>query len=384
VRAGAVLGIFGVLASCEPDLPTPTQLIGRRATTTLAPSDPHPWLAAGVFRPTPPVVLDGRLALLGARLDDNGSTVRGTAWLLVVGELAGRLKPELTVDVGHETLTVPLVAALHPLEWRRGDVVAADFAVTPKGGSGPIGIGVADAGRRWPGGPVVVGHRTTDTTGSTGTTGTTAQGEVLALRRHDPIVIDGVLDEADWQRAMPVTLRPWKTGATVSQATTLRLLWDDDALWVAFDVDDDDPHSPYTTRDEPLYESEALEVFIDADFDRDVYVELQASPTNVHFDAAFSGGARKGMDVGWNAPIVTATTARPGGYVQEWQIPVAGLRDVPAGEPRAGARWAINVFRLERRRQGAQVTGTEASALSPPERGDFHALDRFGALIFQP
>jgi len=374
VRAGATFTLVAALAACELALPTPTHLIGRRATTPLSDAA-RPWLASGVFRPAAPVVLDGRLALLGARLDDTDRTVRGTAWLLVVGELAGRLKPELTVDVGGERLAVPLVAALHPLEWRAGDVVEVDFAVTPKAGSGPVALGVADAGRRWPGGPVVVGTRKA--------TGTTPPGEAAAPRRRAPITVDGVLDEPDWQRAVPVTLRPWKSGAPVSQATTLRFLWDDESLWVAFDVDDDDPWSPYLRRDEPLYESEALELFIDADGDGDVYVELQASPTDVHFDAAFAGGARRGMDVGWDAPFVTATTARPGGYVQEWQIPIASLRDVPVGGL-AGARWSINAFRLERRRQGPQVTTTEASALSPPERGDFHALDRFGTLVFLP
>lgn len=372
-RAPAVALSLLWLVACEPTLPAPRGLIGRQTITPIPPAPP--WLASGVVRPPTPVVLDGRLALLGVRLDDVVTAVRGTAWLLVVGELAGRLRPELTIDVGDERLQVPLVAALHPLEWQDGDVVAVDFSVSPKGG-GPIAIGVADAGRRWPGGPVVVGERAAPTA--------TPAGEVTARRRQGVLVLDGVLDERDWQRATTTTLRPWRTGAPLSQATTVRFLWDDESLWVGFDVDDDDPHSPYTARDEPLYESEALEVFIDADADRDVYVELQASPLNVHFDAAFAGGPRQGMDVAWNAPFATATSARPGGYTQEWRIPVAALRDVPAGEPRVGGRWAINAFRLERRRQGTQVTATEASALSPPERGDFHTLDRFVTLVFLP
>jgi hypothetical protein len=382
VRPGPLVALpLVMLAACEPTLPTPTTLIGRRATTPLSSSSSAssttmaPWQGSDVVRPAAPVLLDGRLALLGVRLDDIVTTVRGTAWLLVVGELAGRLKPELTVDVGDERLTVPIAAALHPLEWRAGDVVAVDFSVTPKGG-GEIAVGVADAGRRWPGGPVVVGTRAT--------VASTPAGTAVARRRRGELTLDGVLDEADWSPAPTTTLRPWKTGAPLSQATTVRFVWDDEALWVAFDVDDDDPHSPYTTRDDPLYESEALEVFIDADSDRDVYVELQASPQNVHFDAAFAGGPRKGMDVTWNAPFATATSTRPGGYTQEWRIPVAALRDVPAGEPRADARWSINVFRLEQRRQSGLVTATEASALSPPERGDFHALDRFGTLVFAP
>lgn len=365
--------IVSAVAACDAPV-APTTLVGRR-TVMPVPASP-PWLATGVVRPATPTVFDGRLELLGAQLDDaDGATLRGTLWWLVVGDLAGRLKPELVVTVGPERLTQPLTAALHALEWRRGDVVEVAFSVRPTAG-GQVGVGVMDAGRAWPGsdGDVfVIGSRA----GRGG-----GDEAPIARRRLGPVTVDGVLDEPDWLAAPAFTLRPWQTGATVTMATTVRFLWDDATLFVGFDVDDDDPWSPYTKRDEPLYESEALEVFIDADADRDVYVELQASPTGVQFDAAFAGGARRGMDVAWDAPFVTTTATRPGGYTQEWAIPVAALRGIPAGEPRVGARWSVNVFRLERRRAGGRVVATEASALSPPERGDFHALDRFVGLVF--
>lgn len=378
----AALVVCG-LTACDGPLMAPTTLLTRRGS---APIPAHaPWLTDGVVRPATPTVFDGRLALLGVRLDDVDRVVRGMAWWQVTGDLAGRVKPELAVLVGDEALSTPIAVALHPLEWRAGDVVEVAFALTPQGTTaGPIAIGITDAGRRWHGS----GGSVKDNAVVVGARAARAEAAgVVAVRRRGDVVIDGALDEAAWAAAAPLPLRPWKTGEVVTGATTVRFVWDDDALLVGFDVDDDDPFSPYTTRDDPLYESEALEVFIDADGDRDVYVELQASPTNVHFDAAFAGGARKGMDVGWNAPFVTATSSRPGGYTQEWRIPVAALKDIPAGEPKEGANWRVNVFRLERRRQhdrqGERVTATEASALSPPERGDFHALDRFTLLGFR-
>ncbi len=367
-----------LLSGCEPPLPAPLALVTRTEVRPLSstPSSPSlPWQAEAVVALDPPAILDRRLALIGVRLDDTAAVVAGTAWLLVVGELAGRT-PELVVDVGGERLLAPIAVALHPLEWRPGDVVAVDFAVSPTGRGVPIAIGVSDAGRTWPGGPVVVGARAAG--------GLLAPDVVRAVKRRGQVVLDGALDEAAWQQAPSFSLRPTLKGAVVTQATTVRFVWDETALWIGFDVDDDDPHSPYRERDAPLYESEALELFIDADGDHDVYVELQASPSDVVFDASFAGGPRQRMNLGYDLPWTTATQARPQGFSQEWRIPVAGLLDIPPGEPRPGARWQINVFRLERRRRDGVVVATEASALSPPGRPDFHALEALTTLLFAP
>ncbi|MDP2343173.1 MAG: carbohydrate-binding family 9-like protein [Deltaproteobacteria bacterium] len=196
------------------------------------------------------------------------------------------------------------------------------------------------------------------------------------------IVVDGVLDEPDWQRAVPLRLRHYLDKGALSFNTTAKLLWTADALYLAFDADDDDAFSPYSKRDDPLYESEAYEIFIDADGDADVYVELQSNAFDVHFDAAFAGGARKHMEVAYDVDFATRSVVAAGRLVQEWRIPVAALRDVPAGEPRVGATWQANLFRLERRRQDGKVTETEASAWSPPLKNDFHNLQRFGTLVF--
>ena len=56
----------------------------------------------------------------------------------------------------------------------------------------------------------------------------------------------------------------------------------------------------------------------------------------------------------------------------------------PAHEPKVGAIWKVNLFRLERIRDGAKtrVIKNEASAWSSPLSGDFHNLDRFASITF--
>jgi hypothetical protein len=50
-----------------------------------------------------------------------------------------------------------------------------------------------------------------------------------------------------------------------------------------------------------------------------------------------------------------------------------------ARPPRPGSRWRANLYRLETHNRAGEVEG---QAFSPPYRGDFHALDRFGWLLF--
>ncbi len=405
------------LAACERDLPEAHTLIGPSGVRPIAASDEPPW--QGHALPTP-LQWDRRLALMGLMSDVDSQRVQITVWLLVTGELAGRLKPELVLafqgrGASGARQSLPLSAALTPLEWRPGDVVVVSGVVTvpEKAAPGPVELFIADAGPRWPaaarspgGGRahadrVIVGELKP-------AAAAIADDDAHATRTRQPVRIDGLLDDEVWARALPRTLKPYRNGSPVSAATSVRFAYDDDAVYVAFDVDDDDPFSPYDTRDDPLYEGEALELFIDADGDGVEYVELQANIKDVHFDAAFAGGPRRGMRVQYDLPFETKTTMRAGGYVMEWRVPMAGIADLPlptsapasattsasttspsttlgAATTAARAPWRIQAFRLERRRDaGGAVVATEASSLWPIERNDFHALDRMGLLRFDP
>lgn len=340
---------------------------------------------------SPQPEFDGRLRLLDvdvAAQATAGSSVRVSSTWLVTGELAGRPKPQVVVEVAGGVGQGGFATSFTSLQWRPGDVVVGvvdvPVAAATPAGTARVHVGISDAGRRWLVDVATKDHLVDVAAVSIAAAPMVARGpQWQAHKRQQPITIDGHLDERDWQDAAVFTLGPYKVGTPEpQQKTQVRLLWDEAAVYVAFDVDDDDPFSPYTNNDDPLYDSEALEVFIDADGDADVYVELQASPTDVRFDAAFSGGPRKNMDRSFNADVVVKSDKRPGGYVQEWRINTASLRDIPVGEPAVGARWRINVFRLERRRVGEVVVSTEASAWSAIAANDFHALDRMGTLVF--
>jgi hypothetical protein len=94
------------------------------------------------------------------------------------------------------------------------------------------------------------------------------------------------------------------------------------------------------------------------------------------------------MDLTWDSGMKSAVKVRgtlddasdrDSGWTVELQIPLARLAEVPRLPPQAGDRWRFNLYRLElpdRRTQQGQ-------AFSPLFVGDFHALPRFGWLVFQ-
>ncbi|HEY4222014.1 MAG TPA: carbohydrate-binding family 9-like protein [Myxococcota bacterium] len=345
-------------------------------------------------------LLDGRLRLIGATVKTTakpGEKVPLTLAFLVERECAG--SPMVFVHVAAPGAEVNQAQADHALpltasEWRPGDLLVDTVDIDIPASIGVdellVWAGLYEGKQRWSVSPsaahdgnnrVEVGRIHVD-----GAPPFRVEAEVH--ERKQPIQIDGVLDEPDWARA--AVLGPfiaWDAKTAITRATTAKLLWDADNLYLAFRGEDPDVFTPYRKRDDPLYESEAVEIFIDADGDKDVYVELQAAPQNdVHFDAAFAGGRRKNMDTRYDVDYQTKTVVDATGFTSEWRIPVKPLKDVPMGEPHAGASWKINLFRLERVRDASKtrVIKNEASAWSTPLSGDFHNLDRFGTITFVP
>ena len=102
------------------------------------------------------------------------------------------------------------------------------------------------------------------------------------------IKIDGVLDEDDWKQASPIKMVDVGHGTPSWYATTVRLLYDDTNLYVAFECDDPDVVSSFEKHDDPIWKQDVVELFIDADGDEKGYVELHVSPANVRFDAVWA------------------------------------------------------------------------------------------------
>jgi len=214
-------------------------------------------------------------------------------------------------------------------------------------------------------------------------------GDYVVHRAPAPPQIDGVLAESLWDRAERAG--PFVRsldGKPASAATEARLLWDDEHLYVAFLAEDANVSGAFSGDDEKLYTSNVVELFLNPSGDGANYDEIEVAPTNALFDASFTGGPRKGMDLSWSSHARhavhvdgTLNDARDAdrGWTVELAIPFASLTGMPRPRPARGDRWKFNLYRL---RQGPGQPG-EGQAYSPPMRGDFHALDRFAWLRFE-
>ena len=209
-----------------------------------------------------------------------------------------------------------------------------------------------------------------------------------APRLKGPIVIDGDLNDAAW-KDVPSTGAFVRTGdgQTPKFRTEAKVAWDDTALYVSFDSQDDDVWAKLDKNDDPIYGEEVVEIFVDADGDGKTYNEMQVSPKNVTFDAYFPA-RRTGMDLAWSSGMTTAVKVRgtlnnpddkDDGWSAELKIPVANLAAVPHWPPLPTDKWRFNLYRLE---WHTNRTNNEGSAFSPPLVGDFHHLPRFGILEF--
>lgn len=202
--------------------------------------------------------------------------------------------------------------------------------------------------------------------------------------------IDGVLDDEAWKGAPEVTLGGSLDGHAITERRThVRLTWDDTHVYVAFDCEDPDVWGSLKNKDDPIYNEDVAEVFFDANGDGATYNELQVSPHNVNFDAAFV--ARRSdlpTAMKWESGMKTAVKVRgtidddsdrDEGWSAEMAIPIANLNQVPHVPPQKGDVWRFNAYRLEHYVRRQQIDG---QAFSPLFVGDFHALPRFGKLLF--
>ena len=210
--------------------------------------------------------------------------------------------------------------------------------------------------------------------------------EYHVTRAPKPPVIDGVLTDQVWAKARAVELVNSLDGRRTTVRTVARLLYDDEHLYVSFDCEDPDVWGTLMKRDDPIYNEEVVEIFIDANGDGRTYNEIEVSPNNTVFDAYFPA-RRQGMDTGWDSGVKSAVRVRgtlndpsdrDEGWTVEMAIPIRRLAEVPHLPPRPGDRWRFNLYRLEH----IERKRVEGQAFSPLYLGDFHHLPRFGWLVF--
>ena len=206
-------------------------------------------------------------------------------------------------------------------------------------------------------------------------------------------VIDGRMDDSVWSTVDPLSgfvQREPTEGLPVSERTEVRIIHDDDALYVGAWMFDTDPTSLVvgtTLRDASLNDSDAFVLVLDTYLDRQNGFVFGTTPAGIEFDGQITnegrggggGGGRQqsgsggGFNLNWDANWEVATSTDGEGWYAEMRIPFSTLRYGDGGEQ----VWGLNLERKIRRKN-------EQSTWAPvPRQFNVYRVSMAGTLSLQ-
>lgn len=214
--------------------------------------------------------------------------------------------------------------------------------------------------------------------------------------QQNTIVIDGNLN--DWV-TIPYssTFVKHDDNTTSTQKTKAKVTWDNENLYLAFDVEDTEIVGKIQSQDAAFFETDDLvEFFIDPDGDGQNYLEIGINASGSVYDyvikcpnASCGGWADdqvfdvKDMEI---ETTIDGTLNNPNdvdtGYIVECKIPFSSLTNISAGnftKPSNNNSWKMNLFRID---YGIK-NSVEYQAWTPHNVFGFHQPSKFGVIHFK-
>ena len=172
-----------------------------------------------------------------------------------------------------------------------------------------------------------------------------------AVYVETPPIIDGLVDDRAWQGAEPLsgfTQAEPAEGQAASEPTDVRIVYDDEAIYVGVVCHDSDPSQVVVTdtrRDTGLGGQDSIQIVFDTFHDRQNGFVFGTNVAGAQFDGQVrdEGNTSSSWDGSWEV-----RTQRTGaGWTAEFRIPLRTLRYGPAPQT-----WGLNVTRnIQRRRE---------------------------------
>ncbi len=191
--------------------------------------------------------------------------------------------------------------------------------------------------------------------------------------------VESVSKGFDWSSVEAVTLRDTVTGDQPRLDTQVRACWTKEELHICFECEDDHIVATMENRDDPIYDEDVVEVFIDELRTGRDYLEFEISPRNVLFDALIhmeDDGETIQVDTSWDAEgfhtVITKESEQR--YVYDIVIPFSNVKQPPV----KGTEWNWNLYRIDDDQQGTRPYW----AWSPTGKENFHVPKRFGSVVF--
>jgi hypothetical protein len=215
-------------------------------------------------------------------------------------------------------------------------------------------------------------------------------------RAAKPIRIDGRLNDAAWARA------PWTADFVDIEGdkrpkprfrTRAKLLWDDNYLYVAAELEEPDVRATLTEHDSVIFHDNDFEVFLNPSGDGRNYFEFEINALNTGWDLFLPRPYREGgkADNSWEIPglhtaiAIDGTLNQPDDRDRGWTVEMAFpwkafASRAPVTRPRAGDTWRVNFSRVEWR----HIPGEKEDnwVWSPQGLINMHVPDRWGYVRF--
>jgi hypothetical protein len=223
------------------------------------------------------------------------------------------------------------------------------------------------------------------------------------------MTIDGKGDESAWNRAEVidgfVDIRGEQAGVP-SYHTRVKMLWDDNFLYVLAELEEPHVWGDITERDALIYNNNAFEIFINPDDRQPGYVEYEINALGTIWDLRLDKPYRDGgrADSRWTAPglqwavNVQGTLNNPNVIDRSWSVEWARpAREVSAmhGAPWPPQRpWRMNFLRVQwphvivdgRYHKQTDADGNPLSAgysvWAPQHAVDMHRPEHWGYVSF--
>jgi len=163
-----------------------------------------------------------------------------------------------------------------------------------------------------------------------------------AVRAASPVVLDGDLSDAAWQAApefTDFTQHDPDDGRPASLPTSVRIVYDDNAIYFGAKMTDDHPPTALLTRRDNFVNDDFLSINIDSQHDRLSGNAFTVTPADEQLDTVLYNDI--GEDVSWDGVWEAVTKIVPGGWIAEVRVPFSQLRF----PERPSQVWGLNITR---------------------------------------
>lgn len=181
----------------------------------------------------------------------------------------------------------------------------------------------------------------------------------------DGPAIDGNLDDPSW------VLAEWSDDyvdiegddrPAPTHRTRMKIGWDDDALYVAAEIEEVHLWAEMTAHDSVIWHEDDFEIFVDPDGDRRNYLEVEINALGTIFDLllerSYIDGGPAVHEWGWagmrSAVSLRGTLNEPDdvdhGWSVEFALPWSGIGEYAGAmalPPRPGDVWRMNFSRVD-------------------------------------